>query len=111
MESENDASDSSDSSEGQGSTGSDARLVIIDGANTVYRAFFALPGLRAPDGRPTNAAYGFVTMLMKVLREERPTHLVVAKDPRGGSFRREIYPEYKAGRDAQPEDLTVQLPL
>ncbi len=87
------------------------RLVVIDGANTLYRAFFALPGLRAPDGRPTNAAYGFVTMLIKVLREERPTHVVVAKDPRGGSFRNEIYPEYKAGREAQPEDLTAQLPL
>jgi len=84
---------------------------VIDGANTLYRAFFALPGLRAPDGRPTNAAYGFVTMLIKVLREERPTHVVVAKDPRGGSFRNEIYPEYKAGREAQPEDLRAQLPL
>jgi len=84
---------------------------VIDGSNTFYRAFFALPGLRAPDGRPTNAAYGFVTMLIKVLREERPTHVVVAKDPRGGSFRNGIYPEYKAGREAQPEDLRAQLPL
>lgn len=84
---------------------------MIDGSNTLYRAFFALPGLRAPDGRPTNAAYGFVTMLIKVLREERPTHVVVAKDPRGGSFRNGIYPEYKAGREAQPEDLRAQLPL
>jgi len=87
------------------------RLVVIDGANAVYRAFFAIPNLRAPDGSPTGAAYGFVTMLIKVLRDEKPTHVVVASDPRGGSFRRRIYPEYKAGRDAQPEDLTAQLPL
>jgi len=87
------------------------RLIVIDGANAIYRAFFALPGLRAPDGTPTNAAYGFVTMLIKALREERPTHVAVANDPRGGSFRREIYPEYKATRDAQPEDLTVQFPI
>jgi len=87
------------------------RLVVIDGANAIYRAFFAIPNLRAPDGRPTGAAYGFVTMLIKVLREEKPTHIAVASDPRGGSFRRRIYPEYKAGRDAQPEDLTAQLPL
>jgi DNA polymerase-1 len=87
------------------------RLIIIDGANAIYRAFFALPGLHAPDGTPTNAAYGFVTMLIKALREERPTHIAVASDPRGGSFRREIYPEYKATRDAQPEDLTVQFPI
>jgi DNA polymerase-1 len=88
-----------------------ARLVVIDGANAIYRAFFAIPNLRAPDGRPTNAAYGFVTMLTKVLREERPTHVAVASDPSGGSFRRRIYSEYKAGRDKQPEDLTVQIPL
>jgi DNA polymerase-1 len=86
-------------------------LIVIDGANAIYRAFFAIPGLRAPDGRPTNAIYGFATMLRKVLREERPTHIVVAMDPPGGSFRRELYPEYKAGRDAQPEDLTLQLPM
>jgi DNA polymerase-1 len=67
--------------------------------------------LRAPDGTPTNAAYGFVNALIKVLREEHPTHIVVARDPKGGSFRHDLYPEYKAGRDAQPEDLSTQFPL
>ena len=86
-------------------------MVVIDGANAIYRAFFAIPNLRAPDGTPTGAAYGFVTMLIKVLREEHPTHVVVASDPPGGSFRKEIFPEYKAGRDAQPEDLSLQFPL
>jgi DNA polymerase-1 len=95
------------------STSSDerVRLVVIDGANAIYRAFFAIPNLRAPNGAPTGAAYGFVTMLAKVLREEKPTHIAVASDPRGGSFRKRIFPEYKAGRDAQPEDLTVQFPM
>lgn len=88
-----------------------ARLIVIDGTNALYRAFFAIPNLRAPDGTPTNAAYGFVTMLVKVLREERPTHVVVAMDPPGGSFRHTLYPAYKAGRDKQPEDLTAQIPL
>lgn len=88
-----------------------SRLIVIDGANAIYRAFFAIPNLRAPDGTPTNAAYGFVTMLAKVLREEQPTHVAIANDPKGGSFRREIYPEYKAGRDKQPEDLTLQFPM
>ena len=87
------------------------RLVVIDGTNTIYRAFFAIPNLRAPDGTPTGAAYGFVTMLAKVLREEQPTHVAVATDPRGGSFRKRLYPEYKAGRDKQPEDLSAQIPL
>ena len=84
---------------------------MIDGANAIYRAFFAIPNLRAPDGTPTNAALGFVTMLAKVLREERPTHVAVASDPRGGSFRNRLFPEYKAGRDKQPEDLTLQFPI
>jgi DNA polymerase-1 len=84
---------------------------VIDGANAIYRAFFAIPNLRAPDGTPTNAAYGFVTMLAKMIREERPTHIVVASDPRGGTFRNRLFPEYKAGRAKQPEDLTVQFPI
>lgn len=87
------------------------RLVLIDGANTLYRAFFAIPNLRAPDGFPTNALHGFANMLGKVIREERPDFIAVAFDPRGGSFRRDVYPAYKAGRDAQPEDLSAQIPV
>jgi DNA polymerase-1 len=87
------------------------RVVIVDGTNTLYRAFFAIPALRAPDGTPTNAAYGFVNMLLKTLREERPDFLVVVFDARGRTFRHERYPDYKATRDAQPEDLSAQIPL
>src|SRR5512134_1022671 len=88
------------------------RLVIVDAANSLYRAFFAIPPLRTKDGTPTNAAYGFVNMLMKALREERPDHVVVVFDARGGSDeRRAIFAEYKANRDAQPEDLSRQMPL
>ena len=86
-------------------------LVIVDAANCLYRAFFAIPPLRTADGTPTNAAYGFVNMLNKALREEQPDHVVVVFDAPGGApFREEIYPEYKAHRDAQPEDLSAQLP-
>jgi DNA polymerase-1 len=88
-----------------------ARVLIVDGTNTLYRAFFAIPGLRAPDGTPTNAAYGFVNMLGKLVREERPDFLVVVFDARGRTFRHERYPEYKAHREAQPEDLSAQIPL
>ena len=77
----------------------------------MYRAFFAIPGLRAPDGTPTNAVLGFATMLAKVVREESPDLIAVAFDPRGGSFRNRLFEGYKEGRDAQPEDLSVQLPL
>lgn len=87
------------------------RLVIIDAANTLYRAFFGLPPLRNSAGRPTGSVYGFVTMLQKVIREESPDHLVVVFDAPGGSFRERIFPAYKATREAQPEDLTEQIPL
>jgi len=97
---------------GKTKSGGARRLVIIDGANAIYRAFFALPAsLRAPDGTPTNALLGFANMLTKLLREESPTWVAVAFDPRGGSFRNRLFEGYKANRDAQPEDLSLQIPL
>ncbi len=88
-----------------------SRVVLIDGANSFYRAFFAIPNLRSPDGSPTNATYGFVNMLRKVIREEDPDHLAVVFDARGKTFRHRLFPEYKATRDAQPEDLSAQIPV
>ncbi len=88
-----------------------ARLVIVDAANTLYRAFFALPPLRSSRGEPTHAALGFVNMLGKVIREEQPDYLVVVFDAPGKGFRDELYPEYKAHRDALPEDLESQFEL
>ncbi|MCH7709899.1 MAG: DNA polymerase I, partial [Myxococcales bacterium] len=88
-----------------------SRIVIIDGTNALYRAFFAIPGLRAPDGSPTNAAYGFITMLGKVIREEQADAVIVVFDARGKTFRHALYADYKAGREAQPEDLSAQIPL
>jgi DNA polymerase-1 len=87
------------------------KLVVIDGANAVFRAFFAIPPLRGPDGTPTNAAYGFLNMLLKVLREESPAFAVIAYDAKGANFRHREYEHYKAGRDATPEDLSSQVPL
>ena len=85
--------------------------MVIDGANAIYRAFFAIPALRAADGTPTNAALGFANILGKVLREEEPDLVAVAFDPRGGTFRHRLFKDYKAGRDAPPEDLSAQIPL
>ncbi len=85
-------------------------MLIVDGTNTLYRAFFAIPPLRAPDGTPTNAAYGFVNTLGKLVREERPDAVIVVFDARGRNFRHERYPAYKATREAQPEDLSAQIP-
>ena len=98
-------------SEKAAAPGAGSRLVIIDAANTLYRAFFALPPLRNSAGQPTGSVYGFVTMLQKVLREEKPDHVVVVIDAPGGSFRERLYPAYKATREAQPEDLSAQIPL
>jgi DNA polymerase-1 len=88
-----------------------SRLVIIDAANTLYRAFFALPPLRNSAGQPTSSVYGFVNMLQKVIRDEAPDHVVVVFDAPGGSFRQRLFPAYKATREAQPEDLSAQFPL
>lgn len=88
-----------------------SKLLIVDGANAIYRAFFGIPPLRSASGVPTNAALGFVNMLLKVLREESPDAAVVVFDPPGKTFRHELYAEYKAGRDAMPEDLRAQIPL
>jgi DNA polymerase-1 len=87
------------------------RLVLVDAANCLYRAFFALPPLRASDGFPTNALHGFAQMLRKVMREERPTAMAVVFDAPGPTFRKDLYVSYKATRDAQPEDLTAQFPV
>ena len=88
-----------------------ARIAIVDAANFLYRAFFAIPGLRASDGTPTNAVYGFANMLNKLMREEAPDAVLIALDPRGKTFRHETFPAYKGTRDAQPEDLSAQMPL
>ncbi len=93
------------------SGGARSRVAIVDAANFLYRAFFAIPGLRASDGTPTNAVYGFANMLNKLVREEAPDAILIALDPRGKTFRHETYPEYKGTRDAQPEDLSAQWPL
>ena len=87
-----------------------SRLLLIDAANTLYRAFFAVPPLRNSKGIPTNAIYGFVNMLQKVIRELGPDQLAIVLDAPGKSFRHGLYADYKATRDSQPEDLTTQIP-
>jgi DNA polymerase-1 len=85
-------------------------LYLVDGTSQLFRAYFAIHGLTNPDGLPTNAVYGFATMLRKLMREERPAYLGVAFDVAGSVFRHEHYAEYKANRPPSPEDLKVQVP-
>ena len=86
------------------------RLFLIDGSSYFYRAFFAVRGLVNSRGMPTNAAYGFTTMLIRVLKEQEPEALAVVFDAPGKTFRDEMYKDYKATREAMPEDLAKQLP-
>ena len=86
------------------------RLYLIDGSSYIYRAYFAIRHLSNSKGFATNAVFGFINMLLKVVREHAPDHLAVIFDAKGPTFRKEIYPEYKANRSAMPEDLVPQIP-
>jgi DNA polymerase-1 len=85
------------------------RLLIIDGHAYAYRAFHAIRNLRSPSGRPTNAVYGFVKMLVKMRSAIAPTHLVVVWDGGLSAERISVLPEYKAQRPGMPDDLKPQL--
>jgi DNA polymerase-1 len=89
------------------------RLLLLDGHSLAYRAFFALPveNFSTTTGQHTNAVYGFTSMLINVLRDERPTHIAVAFDISRKTFRLEEYPEYKAKRNKTPDEFASQLPL
>ncbi len=87
-----------------------SHLVLIDGPNYVFRAFHAVRHLSNSRGEPTNAVFGYVQMLRSVLGRLAPTHVAVAFDPKGGTFRNDIYPEYKAHRPPMPEELAAQWP-
>ena len=89
------------------------KLLLIDGHSVAYRAFFALPveNFATSTGQHTNAVFGFTSMLINVLRDEQPTHVVVAFDVARESFRTEQYPEYKANRAKSPDEFKGQVAL
>lgn len=87
------------------------KLVLIDGNSIAYRAFFALPLLNNDKGVHTNAVYGFTMMLMKILEDEKPTHIMVAFDAGKTTFRHKTFSEYKGGRQKTPPELSEQFPF
>ncbi|MCU1456675.1 MAG: polymerase [Actinomycetia bacterium] len=88
------------------------KLLLLDGHSLAYRAFYALPAdLATADGTVTNAVYGFTSMLVKMLADEKPDYLAVAFDLRAPTFRHELDSEYKAGRKETPDMFSRQLPL
>lgn len=90
-----------------------SRLLLLDGHSLAYRAFFALPvdNFSTSTGQATNAVYGFTSMLINVLRDEKPTHIAVAFDVSRRSFRTEKYAEYKGGRSESPSEFLGQVSL
>ncbi|MFT7838089.1 DNA polymerase I [Saccharothrix sp. BKS2] len=95
------------------STPEASRLLLVDGHSMAYRAFFALPkeNFQTATGQTTNAVYGFTSMLINLLRDEKPTHVAVAFDVSRKTFRTEAYAEYKAGRSATPDEFRGQVDL
>lgn len=89
------------------------KLFLLDAYALIYRAYYAL--IRAPritsKGFNTSAIFGFCNTLDEILQKEKPTHIAVCFDPHGPTFRHEMYPEYKAQREAQPEDIGASVPI
>lgn len=89
------------------------KLILLDAYALIYRAYYAL--IRTPrinsKGMNTSAIFGFINTLEEVLKKEEPDYIGVAFDPKGGTFRHEIYPEYKAQREATPEDIRTAVPI
>lgn len=86
-------------------------LLAIDGNSLIHRAYWALPQMTDNEGRPTNALYGFFSMLFRMADTYAPTHIVVAFDEKGPTFRHGMFEEYKAGRKPTPDDLKIQIPM
>ena len=87
------------------------KLFLIDGNSYCYRAFYAIKELRNSKGKPTNAVYGFILMLKKLLEKEKPAYIGVAFDLKGPTFRHEQFEDYKAHRKPMPDDLVSQMSL
>ena len=87
------------------------KLFLIDGNSYCYRAYYAIKDLKNSKGQPTNAVYGFILMLKKLLGTEKPDYLAIAFDLKGPTFRHKKFKEYKAKRKPMPDDLVSQLPL
>jgi DNA polymerase-1 len=88
---------------------SNSKLVLVDGSSYLFRAYHALPKLTSSRGEPTGAIHGVLNMITKLMGEEGTEHFAIVFDAPGKTFRDDIYPKYKANRDAMPEDLRAQI--
>ncbi|HRO67153.1 MAG TPA: DNA polymerase I [Pseudobdellovibrionaceae bacterium] len=85
-------------------------VYLVDVSSMFFRAYYAIRPLTSPSGVPVNAVYGFLSMLTKLLKEEKPSYLVFCYDRKEPSFRKDLYEDYKANRSEMPEDLAQQIP-
>ncbi len=86
-------------------------VYLVDGSSYIHRAYHAIRNLANSKGLPTNAAFGFTKMILKLLADRAPKYMAIAFDVRGPTFRHKIYEDYKANRPPMPEDMAVQIPL
>ena len=85
------------------------KLFLVDGHSFCYRAFYAIPNLTNSKGEPTNAIYGFITMMRRLMEEQKPDYVAMCFDRKEPTFRHEQYKEYKAHRKPMPEELVKQI--
>ena len=86
------------------------QLILVDGSGYIFRAFHALPPMNTSHGLPTQAVFGFIRMLLKLLKEVRPSHIAIVFDSPKRTFRDDLFADYKANRSEAPNDLIVQIP-
>lgn len=86
------------------------RLVLVDGSAVFYRGYHAIPGLKNAAGEPTNALFGFASIMLRMLDDLKPTYTIMTWDKSSKTFRKDLYPEYKAHRKPMPDDLREQIP-
>src|ERR1035437_1228157 len=86
------------------------QLILVDGSGYIFRAFFALPPMNTSRGMPTQAVYGFIRMILKLLKDVRPSHIAIVFDSPKKTFRDDLFADYKANRAEAPNDLVVQIP-
>lgn len=87
------------------------KLLILDSNSIINRAFYGVRTLSAPDGTPTNAVYGFLNILLKLVGDFKPDYILAAFDLKAPTFRHKMYSEYKANRKGMPDDLAIQMPI
>ena len=86
------------------------KIYIVDVSSMFFRAFYAIRPLTSTKGVPVNAVYGFISMIVKLMKDKNPDHIVFCYDRKEPSFRKDLYVDYKANRTTMPDDLQVQMP-